>query len=260
MAGDIATHKKTKGRNQNWSREEAILLLDYYLQLRSDKKIPGRQSSALQELSDTLNRLGEVREATRMTSFRNVDGVIRRLYVFTSLDRPRAKWKKAAKAGKVFRKVWNDLGGNPDEVKAMADAIRAHIDHAELTEKPLLADIAPDDIDLRELSDIEGRVLEVSHLRRERKPRLVEKLKATRFDEKGFLDCEVCAFDFERTYGRRGHRYMEAHHKKPLSSLKPEGERTCLADYTLLCANCHRMIHRYSPWWSVEELRANLNS
>jgi putative restriction endonuclease len=34
-----------------------------------------------------------------------------------------------------------------------------------------------------------------------------------------------------------------------------DGDTTRLEDLALLCANCHRMIHRASPWLSVEELR-----
>jgi 5-methylcytosine-specific restriction enzyme A len=92
-------------------------------------------------------------------------------------------------------------------------------------------------------------------LRRERNPKLVNHLKERRFDEHGILDCEVCAFNYSDSYGERGHKYMEAHHKRPLSSLRPEGEKVSPEDYALICANCHRMIHRYSPWWTIEELR-----
>ena len=83
-------------------------------------------------------------------------------------------------------------------------------------------------------------------------------VKRLRFDAQGFLDCHVCAFDYERSYGSRAHKFMEAHHRKPLSSLKPEGEKVHAADYALICANCHRMIHRFSPWWTVEEFREGL--
>ena len=68
------------------------------------------------------------------------------------------------------------------------------------------------------------------------------------------LKCEVCGFDFEKVYGKLGTGYIEVHHTKPVS----EGERlTDLNnDLVMLCANCHRMIHRgKAHMLTVEELK-----
>jgi len=57
--------------------------------------------------------------------------------------------------------------------------------------------------------------------------------------------CKGCGFDFAAVYGTRGEGYIEVHHLRPLSSL---GEKTPVnpkEDMTVLCSNCHRMIHRY---------------
>ncbi|MGF7234005.1 MAG: HNH endonuclease [Frankia sp.] len=73
-----------------------------------------------------------------------------------------------------------------------------------------------------------------------------------------FLRCEVCGFDFEKTYGSRGAGYIECHHIVPLHTT---GQRaTKLDDLALICANCHRMIHRGTPWLSPDELRETLNA
>jgi 5-methylcytosine-specific restriction enzyme A len=56
--------------------------------------------------------------------------------------------------------------------------------------------------------------------------------------------CKACGFDFEATYGERGRHYIEVHHLRPVSDL---GEATAVdpaTDMTVVCANCHRMIHR----------------
>lgn len=72
--------------------------------------------------------------------------------------------------------------------------------------------------------------------------------------------CKVCGFDFAETYGVFGKGFAEVHHLNPLSERPPEEWteviRTNLADVTVLCANCHRMIHRRRPALSIEELRA----
>lgn len=57
--------------------------------------------------------------------------------------------------------------------------------------------------------------------------------------------CQVCATNFEQVYGEIGKDYIEAHHLKPLASLK--GKKVAMdpaKDFAVLCANCHRMIHR----------------
>lgn len=61
------------------------------------------------------------------------------------------------------------------------------------------------------------------HKRYERDRKLVrEKLKAAK--AKGPLVCEVCAFDFEATYGRLGAGYIEVHHLKLIHMPKPDSK------------------------------------
>ena len=76
-------------------------------------------------------------------------------------------------------------------------------------------------------------------------------------EEKGFLSCDVCNFKFVDKYGLYGKDYIECHHTKPVSELRP-GQKTKLSDLSLVCSNCHRMIHLKKPWLSIEELRIKL--
>jgi 5-methylcytosine-specific restriction protein A len=104
----------------------------------------------------------------------------------------------------------------------------------------------------------EGRVLLLAHLSRERDPRLrARKIKEAR-TQLGYVRCEACGFDFERTYGERGRDYIECHHKNPLS--QTGRTTTSLIDLALVCSNCHRMIHRSQPWLSLDELRSLLRA
>jgi len=56
--------------------------------------------------------------------------------------------------------------------------------------------------------------------------------------------CMVCGFDFEATYGSHGAGYAEVHHLRPVSSLQAKTKVNPQTDMVVLCANCHRMIHR----------------
>ncbi|MCT4628296.1 HNH endonuclease [Winogradskyella sp.] len=72
--------------------------------------------------------------------------------------------------------------------------------------------------------------------------------------------CQVCNFDFELTYGDWGKEFAEVHHVKPLSELKGEKYETDpYKDLAVLCANCHRMLHRKKGiTLTLEELRKKL--
>jgi HNH endonuclease len=103
----------------------------------------------------------------------------------------------------------------------------------------------------------EGRKYQVMHFARERNQKLVGKAKARFRTRHGRLFCEACKFDFEEVYGSVGTDFIEVHHKKPVSELKP-GARTTLDELALVCSNCHRMLHRRRPWMTIAALRKML--
>lgn len=58
-------------------------------------------------------------------------------------------------------------------------------------------------------------------------------------------DCMVCGFNFKDSYGAWGKNWAEVHHIKPISDKKEEKTITDpKEDLAVLCANCHRMIHK----------------
>ena len=68
--------------------------------------------------------------------------------------------------------------------------------------------------------------------------------------------CKACGFSFEKKYGPLGYEFIEAHHLTPLGSLK--GQKIQLdpaKDFTVLCSNCHRMIHKTQYVSDIEEFR-----
>ena len=68
--------------------------------------------------------------------------------------------------------------------------------------------------------------------------------------------CKACKFNFKTAYGGHGEGYIEVHHLVPVSTLSDETKVNPATEMTVLCSNCHRMIHRKrnSPL-SLEELR-----
>jgi 5-methylcytosine-specific restriction protein A len=102
----------------------------------------------------------------------------------------------------------------------------------------------------------EGKAVMRKHLSRERARGLRAK-KLESVNKVGIpIACDVCGMNFGKFYGPRGEGYIEVHHIRPLHDSGPV--QTALADLALLCANCHRMIHR-NPWLTPTQLKATLS-
>ena len=56
-------------------------------------------------------------------------------------------------------------------------------------------------------------------------------------------NCMACGFNYEEYYGEIGKGFIEVHHVEPLASVG-ETETNPRTDLVVLCANCHRMVHR----------------
>jgi 5-methylcytosine-specific restriction enzyme A len=72
--------------------------------------------------------------------------------------------------------------------------------------------------------------------------------------------CQACDFDFYKAYGEVGKDYIEAHHRFPLSSLE-EGkfiDFSVADDFMVLCANCHRMIHKMEGVSDLEAFKRHI--
>jgi 5-methylcytosine-specific restriction protein A len=133
-------------------------------------------------------------------------------------------------------------GSIPDEVRLVAD-LRSMLSLYEAlvqaeTNSDLSLDSADDEPADGDYEDATTRFR--MHKRIERRQSLVKKVKQL----KGST-CEVCDLNFAKRYGSIGEGYIEAHHLRPLASLK--GTRVPMDpanDFAVLCSNCHRMIHR----------------
>ncbi len=76
------------------------------------------------------------------------------------------------------------------------------------------------------------------------------------------FNCAVCNFNFEDAYGEWGSNFAEVHHLQPLSELEgAEREIDPKQDLVVLCANCHRMIHRKQGiTLTINELKSKIQS
>lgn len=66
--------------------------------------------------------------------------------------------------------------------------------------------------------------------------------------------CIACGFDFGSVYGAIGKGFIHVHHVVPLSKINQTYIVDPVRDLIPVCPNCHAMIHRREPPFSIKEL------
>lgn len=100
----------------------------------------------------------------------------------------------------------------------------------------------------------EGKLVERTHLARERNTQVITLAKSNFKTKHGKLFCQVCGFDFEEIYGELGKNFIEGHHTIAVSEMKQD-HKTKVEDIAILCSNCHRMVHKRRPWLGMDDLK-----
>ncbi|MER5882434.1 HNH endonuclease [Streptomyces sp. NPDC001941] len=233
-------------RSPDWTRDEIILACDL---ARSNgwKRLEFDDPRVI-ELSALLRTMPIHPEEVRNELFRNPNGVARKTVDITCRHPDYSG--KPTNGNALDVEVLHDFLARPAEMAEVAQRIRLGLVAGEFEDLPAETEEDSD------YSAPEGRLLVRRHQARERNKGLRRKKIASVLKSGGHLACEACGFDFEAVYGERGAGYIECHHVIPLHEAG-EG-RTKLSDLALICANCHRMVHRRAPWPSPAELRASM--
>lgn len=110
--------------------------------------------------------------------------------------------------------------------------------------------IYPDEVD-RTLNYIEGqtKTILVNSYERNRAARqkCIERFGTT---------CQICEFNFEDNFGDIGSEFIHVHHKIDISTIGQEYSINPITDLIPVCPNCHSMLHKKKPAYSVEELKS----
>jgi len=233
----------TKGHgNPNWTREEVVLALDLYHACGG--QTPGPSDDRVRALSGTLRAFPHHSQAARQESFRNPDGVAFKLQNLRSV----ATGGGLTNTSKTDREVWEEFGGDPARTHELATLIRQSI---------VIVDDLPVPEDEEEFS--EGKSATNVHIRRERNKKVRKEVIAQRLKHDG-LACDLCGIDGSKVDPEMRESMFECHHVIPLSVI---GEtKTKVKDMALLCANCHRLLHRAiakrKHWLSIEDAKTQL--
>ncbi|WP_024556356.1 HNH endonuclease [Franconibacter pulveris 1160] len=147
---------------------------------------------------------------------------------------------------KIFRMVYNERVPDSDIAKIKTfeeelherqllkegEAWYAVVDKVVHSESLAFPDEVPEEF-------YEGGKLSVMVNAYERNP----EARAACLTAHGYL-CKICDFDFEKTYGPIGKRFIHVHHKTPLHTIKKEYKVDPVNDLIPVCPNCHAMLHR----------------
>ena len=154
-------------KNLDWSRDEHIVALDFYL--RHTPSIPGKTSSEIAELSDFLNRLQLKIGGELPDKFRNTNGVYMKMMNFRRFD-PEYEGKGLQRGNKDEGVVWDLFSSKPDELRKVSDTIRSFVS-SDTTIPP--KEVMSNDEEEGE----EGQLLTRTHRYRERDTKLVKRKK-----------------------------------------------------------------------------------
>ncbi|MBX9678909.1 MAG: HNH endonuclease [Gemmataceae bacterium] len=229
-------------RNPDWVRDEIILALDLYFRA-GRRQLPATHPDVI-ALSETLNELPLHQEKARDERFRNPNGISMILGNFLGID-PEHATPGLSRNNRLQEDVWDDFANDPAFLSRTAESIA----------RVAASDVRDQDSIAAQEVFVEGELLTRLHLLRERNKASVEKKKEQVLKATGRLACEVCEFDFNVAYGRLGEGFAECHHTRPLAELSGI-RQTRLADLAVVCANCHRMLHRGRQSVSLDMLQS----
>ncbi len=71
--------------------------------------------------------------------------------------------------------------------------------------------------------------------------------------------CVACGFSFAEVYGKIGEGFIHVHHLNRLADIGEEYEVNPVTDLRPVCPNCHAIIHRRNPPYSIDEIQDLLN-
>lgn len=97
---------------------------------------------------------------------------------------------------------------------------------------------------------LEGKAFSVLQTKYERDPQARKQC----LDKKGY-SCSVCSFDFKKVYGEIGIGFIHVHHLNMVKDMGESTETNPETDLEPVCPNCHAMLHKRNPPFTIAELK-----
>ena len=97
---------------------------------------------------------------------------------------------------------------------------------------------------------LEGKAYSVLQTRYERDT----KARKVCLNKKGY-SCSICSFNFQKMYGEVGKGYIHVHHVNMVKDMGEPTKTNPENDLEPVCPNCHAMLHKRYPPFSIVELK-----
>jgi Predicted restriction endonuclease len=181
------------------------------------------------------------------TTFRNPSGVYLHLLSFLRFDDAH-KRDTCNSHSKLAACVWEDYAEKVGYLREVADAIcRCY--------PALIATI--DSFDIDERCFFEGHILYRIH-RKFESDELILKPLFLKIQSRNKCECSICGFRFSELYDAiEAKKYIEFHHLVKVTLAYPNMP-LYPADFTPVCSNCHKILHRIRPWITKKNIRSIL--
>lgn len=153
--------------------------------------------------------------------------------------------KNAVSAYKQHLEYYQDLTGTP-----MVEHMKVLRKFTELLKETFEDFTIPEEIEEPQ-NFFEGALKNISINVYERN----QKARAACIKEYGCI-CSACGFDFEKRYGALGKDFIHVHHIRDLAIIGKQYTVNPKEDLRPVCPNCHAMLHRSKPAYTIAELKA----
>jgi 5-methylcytosine-specific restriction protein A len=238
--------------NRAYSITETLISLELYLNVRPNvtKKVSNPYYHEYGKILTNYNRL------KRRTLVRTAGAMRMGCSNFRALD-PTDNHDGLGHYTPIQKEIWRKYNRNLKKVRSIVGKLIVAIQANDLD---TIMDIELK-FNLDPIPAKEYKRLKTQHnlIETVRNRKIVQDKKADFYSKHGKLYCEICEFDFKQTYGVLGTYFIECHHLTPLYKLKKGEVRiTKLDDLALLCANCHRMIHKNLNELTISKMKALL--
>jgi len=71
--------------------------------------------------------------------------------------------------------------------------------------------------------------------------------------------CCICRLLFDKRYGKQFDSLIHVHHLRPLHKIGKEYQIDPIKDLRPICPNCHPVVHRRNPAYTIEEVQSFLS-
>jgi len=69
------------------------------------------------------------------------------------------------------------------------------------------------------------------------------------------LNCQICDFNFQEKFGDLGRSFIHVHHIIDIATIGKEYSVNPKTDLIPVCPNCHAMLHKKKPAFTISELK-----